>query len=189
MTERRKDHPQDFEEKVSPFSIPGHPLHTLRQENLAVEAFIEGPFLLHLEALETEDGPALRRILLEDVETLGQVERHYRRIEKLLLPFLERVGQIAPAKVMIAIHADVLRMIRDLQDDLKRPDSEPNGIRAFAAFLIRDIQIIMRQEREAYADQAQRLINDADWDEIARASDPFGYCMIEPPITWSPEKR
>lgn len=175
-------------EKVDPYTIAGHPLHTMRQENLAVEAFMAGPFQIHLEALDTEDGPELRKLLLEDVNKLAQVESHYRRIEVLLLPFLEQIGQIAPVKVMISIHGDVLRMIRDLRDDLQMEDSEPNGIRAFAAFLIRDIQIIIRQEREAYSELARTLVSEADWGRIARASDAFGYCMIDLPVFWTPEE-
>lgn len=170
--------------RLDPFEIPGHPLHTMRRENLAVKAFMEGPFQEHLDALSTEDGPELRKILLEDIEKLSQIESHYRRIEVLLLPFLERIGQIAPVKVMLAIHGDVLRMIRDLRDDLQQGDSEVNGIKAFAAFLIRDIEIIIRQEREAYADQAQMLVTEADWIDIARKSDQFGYCLIDPPVPW-----
>lgn len=188
---QRKEAPQQTAAeavKISPFSIPGHPLHTLRQENLAVETFIEGIFLNHLEKLGSCDGPELRQELLQDVKTLSEVERHYKRIEVLLLPFLEELGQIAPAKIMTAIHADVLRMIRDLRDDLLLSDSEPNGIRAFAAFLIRDIQIIMRQERDAYTDLAQLIISGTEWEEIANASGPFGYCMIAPPPAWPPEK-
>ncbi len=189
MNENAGDHQDTTNKKaqVSPFSIPGHPLHTMRQENMAIEAFINGQFQTHLEALDTEDGPELRKILLDDVSYLAQVERHYRRIEVLLLPFLERIGQIAPTKVLIAIHSDVLRMLRDLRDDLQLSDSEPSGINAFAAFLIRDIQIIMRQERESYAEQAQLLVSETEWGEIARASDPFGYCMIDPPVFWTPE--
>lgn len=170
----------------NPFTIPGHPLHTMRLENLAVEAFISGPFLTHLEALDGDDGPELRKILIEDVELLAQVERHYKRIESLIMPCFEKAGQLAPVRVMIAIHNDVMRMIRDLRDDLLMADAEPNGIRAFATFLIRDIEIIIRQEREAYALQAQSLICQEEWGEIAKASEPFGYCMIDPPPPWAP---
>lgn len=173
---------------IDPLDIPGHPLHTLRQENLAVEAFLTGPFQEHLDALAARDDAAARAQLLADVDRLAEIEKHYRKIEVLLLPFLERIGQIAPVKVMLAIHQDVYRMIRDLRDDLKYTESEPNGIRAFAAFLIRDIQIIIRQEREAYAEQAKVMISEKEWGEIAIASEAFGYCMIGPPAHWQPEE-
>lgn len=186
--EQPKDPGQEERFSSGPYAIPGHPLHTLRQENLALEAFIDGPFQAHLDALQQQDGPEIRKQLLEDVAALQQIESHYRRIEELLLPYLERMGQLAPVKVMIAIHNDVLRMIRDLRDDLLLSDSESNGIHAFAAFLIQDIRIIIRQEREAYAEQAQKIISEREWGEIANLSAAYGYCMIPPPPRWSPEQ-
>ncbi len=120
-----------------PFEIPGHPLHTLRQENLAIEAFLAKGFLSRIEALRQEDSPALRSRLLEDVALLMQVERHYRRIEALMLPILESHGHVAASRVLSCIQRDILRMLRDLRDDLQRPDSAPQELIDFTAFLVR----------------------------------------------------
>lgn len=169
---------------ADPFEIPGHPLNTLRRENLAVESFIENSFLQHINALETQDSPELRAVILDDVRQLAQIERHYSKIRDLMLPHLERIGFVAASKVMQNIQQDVLRMIRDLRDDLLMKDSDANGIKAFAAFLLRDIQIIIRQERESYADQAKMHLTEEQLVVIAQAFRSYGFCMIDDPQQW-----
>lgn len=171
------------------YLIPGHPLQNLARENRAVEAFLAETLKPHLEALEGENSPEIRGILRDDVIHLAQIERHYNKINKLIMPHIVAYAGVAPQRVMMGIQEDVLRMIRDLQDDLETADPEPNGLRAFAAFLIRDIEIIIRQEREAYAQEASRLISDVQWREIAKGENAFGYCMIEPLNVWPPEEE
>ena len=167
-----------------PFEIPGHPLHTLRQENLAIEAFLAKGFLSRIEALRQEDSPALRSRLLEDVALLMQVERHYRRIEALMLPILESHGHVAASRVLSCIQRDILRMLRDLRDDLQRPDSAPQELIDFTAFLVRDIHMLIRQEREVYTAPARSLVTEAQWREVARQGAAFGYCLIDAPPAW-----
>ncbi len=172
-----------------PLITPGHPLHTLRAENLAIEGFLAGVFKAHLEMLDTDDSPELRQLLIDDINQLAMVEAHYNRINDLLMPHIVAVAGVAPKMVLLSIQQDVLRMIRALSDDLKRPDSEAKGIRAFTAFLIRDIEIIIRQERESYAQEARKIITDAQWREIYKAEKAYGYCMIEPPVEWESEQQ
>lgn len=175
---------QDADYKDRLYSVPGHPLQTLAKENRAIETFLKDTLMPHLDDLEGDNSPRMRQRLLEDIDYLAQIERHYKRINNLIMPYVVTVAGIAPQRVMLGIQDDVLRMIRDLHDDLLTPDSEPNGLRAFAAFLIRDIEIIIRQEREAYAQEASRLISDAQWQDIAKAEKVYAYCMIEDPEVW-----
>ncbi len=172
-----------------PYLIPGHPLQNLARENRAIEAFLAETLKPHLEALEGENSPEIRGILLDDVIHLAQIERHYTKINKLIMPHIVAYAGVAPQRVILGIQEDVLRMIRDLKDSLETADPEPNGLRAFAAFLIRDIEIIIRQEREAYAQEASRLISDAQWREIAKGQNSYGYCMIEPLGVWPPDEE
>lgn len=170
------------------YSIPGHPLQNLARENRAVEDFLRERLKPRLNALEGENSIEIRQMLLNDVIQLSQMERHYKKISDLIMPIVAVHAGVAPLRVMRGIQEDVLRMIRDLRDDLQTEDPEPNGLRAFAAFLIRDIEIIIRQEREAYALEASQLISDEQWREIARAERSYGYCMIDTPEVWPTEE-
>lgn len=175
---------KDDDLEQDPFEIPGHPLHTLRQENLAIEAFLADGFFSRMQTLGQEDSPSLRENLLEDVARLMQIERHYGRIETLMLPILENHGHVAASRVLSSIQRDILRMLRALRDDLQRPDSDPQGIIDFTAFLVRDIQMLIRQEREVYTAPARNLVSEAQWREVAEKGAAFGYCLIETPPPW-----
>lgn len=127
---------KDDDLEQDPFEIPGHPLHTLRQENLAIEGFLADGFFSRMQTLGQEDSPSLRETLLEDVARLMQIERHYRRIETLMLPILENHGHVAASRVLSSIQRDILRMLRPsgtiCSDQIQTPRASSTSPRSWS---------------------------------------------------------
>ena len=74
--------PQKLEE------ISGHPLHTFKLENRAIEKLMNEKIKPHLEDLKKDDRKENLATLTEDLELLWQVDKHYSRKENLVFPFM-----------------------------------------------------------------------------------------------------
>jgi DUF438 domain-containing protein len=75
--------------------VPGHPVHTLGEENRALEREIaELEKLYHDIPGDTAGKPEQDRYydLIQHFNRLMDVEKHYRRKENLVFPFLEKHG-------------------------------------------------------------------------------------------------
>ena len=105
----------------NPAEIPGHPVHTFKMENRALERHMEKSIKPVLNELKQTDSPGLRKKLLEEYTKLYEVDKHYLRKENLLFPFLEKYGITAPPKVMWGvddeIREDIKNVLAMLRDD------------------------------------------------------------------------
>ena len=77
--------------------IPGHPVHTFKLENRAVEKLIRERIRPDAERFEADDSEENQKALQKDIKELREVEKHYLRKENLLFPYLEKYG-ISSAK-------------------------------------------------------------------------------------------
>ena len=86
-----------LEIQPEPKAQPGHPLHTFLKENRAIEALIDDmePILRRFEEGEDE---ALA--LVEKINLLADVDKHYKRKEEVFFPILEKYGIMGPTQVM-----------------------------------------------------------------------------------------
>src|SRR4030042_1449115 len=90
-------------------AIPGHPLHTLTEENRALEKILTQFKGLLGRVVPGDGGVSLEKIqgeIKSALEELAQVEKHYLKKENQLFPLLESKGVSGPSKVMWAIHDD-----------------------------------------------------------------------------------
>lgn len=93
-------------EAVRPAPPPGHPVDTFRRENTALEeqvARLRGALADLAPPGAADDAPVDEARRLEcrrHLAGLMDVEKHYKRKENLLFPFLERHGITGPSTVM-----------------------------------------------------------------------------------------
>jgi len=83
----------------NPSDIPGHPIHTFKMENRALERLMDKTIKPMLAELVENDSPDLRKGIITEVIKLYEVDKHYLRKENLLFPFLERYEITGPPKV------------------------------------------------------------------------------------------
>ena len=77
--------------------IPGHPIHTFRLENKAIEKLVQEKIKPDAERFESDDSDENIEALQRDIRELREVD--ISRKENLLFPYLEKYGITAP-KVM-----------------------------------------------------------------------------------------
>jgi len=94
---------------------PGHPVHTFIAENNAVETLIsDGEALFDQLNNQSPDAPAATSVdrIYSLFRLLYDVDKHYRRKENLLFPFMEKHGITGPPKVMWGKHDQIRAQLK-----------------------------------------------------------------------------
>lgn len=178
-------------------SVPGHPLHTFRAENDAIQKLIEAeirPLFARLKAAASHtELTELLALWREKHTALSELEKHYSREENLLFPYLEKYGLSGPPSVMWSIHDDIRDQLKQVADFLadNRGELTQEQVGKFidevAEPLVDSIMdMIYRENKILYKFSADTL-TEADWQAIRDESDEIGYTLIKPQQGWEPK--
>ena len=162
-------------------TLPGHPAHTLKAENRAIEYVIHEKIYPKLEEVAKGKEPAAK--LLEDIEVLQRIDKHYLRKENLFFPYLERYGITAPPKVMWGVDDEIRAMLQEAVSLLKV--SSPAFSKKLEEALTAIEEMIFKEENILLPMMFDALTLE-EWKSIADESDDLGYCLIEKPVAWRP---
>lgn len=170
--------PQDPSEK------PGHPVHTFKQENRAIERIVEVMIRPNLRAYAegTDDRAAAK--LRQGFELLWQVDLHYKRKENLLFPYLEKYSITAPPKVMWGVDDEIRAMIKQARAALAGGDRIGFGKLAEDA-LAGVAEMIFKEENIFLPMTLEKLTQD-EWKSIYEQSPEIGFCLIGEVPEWNP---
>ncbi|MCX6573052.1 MAG: DUF438 domain-containing protein [Candidatus Aminicenantes bacterium] len=171
--------------QTAPQTEPGHPLHTLAEENRAVAALVaevrrvlDG---LKAGSVDPAAGRARMAGLLED---LAQVEKHYLKKENQLFPRLEAKGVSGPSKVMWAVHDDIRAHLKDLRRALDLGDAEL--IVRTGHWVLQEIMDMVGKEEKVLFPMALELLDAGDWARVKTGEEEIGYAWIPPAPAWPP---
>ena len=121
-----------------------------------------------------------------DLIYINEIDKHYLRKENLLFPYLEKYGIYGPAKVMWGKDDEVRYYIRELLADVATiPLSE---LLKKIEIMVDSIQEMIFKEEEILLPMAEENLTQDEWYKIQAESDEFGYCFIDKPEVWIPEK-
>lgn len=181
---------ESLEAQEAPETIPGHPVHTFRAENRAVEEILEA-LRAAVEALgEGADEERLARAR-ERLQELRAYDKHYLRKENILFPYIERHGFPGPTQVMWAIHDDVRADWKALEGQLSAgPGDDFAGwcgqVKALFERLDTTIrEMIYKEERILYPAAIERL-TPQEWAEVRQQGPELGYSYVEAGDAWAP---
>lgn len=173
-----------------PEEIPGHPVHTLRAENIAC-----GPVLDDLrEALAAvKAGPTPERLetARARLRELRQFEKHYLRKENILFPFLEKKGFSGPSHVMWAIHDDIRASWKALEGVLAAPPADPAALTAQLDGTFLPLDKMMREmfykEENILYPTALEKLSAEEWLDIRKQEEGVGYAYVLAGGQWPPQ--
>jgi len=165
---------------------PGHPLHTFKIENEAVEQYINETVLKNLEKVKEEATDPQRNLLLQDFNTLWDLDKHYKRKENLIFPYLEKYGITAPPKVMWGVDDTIRDGIKEVKKMIV-DNSIPNyEISSKATEVIEKIREMIFKEHNILFPMAVDALTEHEWSAIESESDELGYCIVGPQGKWQP---
>lgn len=172
----------------NPAEIPGHPVHTFKMENRALERHMEKSIKPVLNELKQTDSPGLRKKLLEEYTKLYEVDKHYLRKENLLFPFLEKYGITAPPKVMWGVDNEIREDIKNVLAMLRDDESKAEVLVEKAEAAMGRVSEMIFKEENILFPMAMDTLNEDEWMKIARESSELGYCLYEPKKEWKPAR-
>ena len=168
------------EEKEDTTTVPGHPVHTLKAENRAIEQWISVRIRPHLEGfLNREKGMATE--LLSDLEQLKSISAHYSRKENLLFPYLEQRGITAPPKVMWGVDDEIRTHLKDFIDKVEHYDGDEQKLIKAADDTLGKVEEMIFKEENILLPMLLDVLTQAQWHSVSDQSDELGYCLIEVP--------
>ena len=175
---------------------PGHPVHTFIQENLALNLKIS-----ELESMYNSlqaDGAEKPESILDRFRTmfneLMDVDKHYRRKEYLLFPFLEKHGVTAPPKVMWAKHDETRALLKRAHDALaeakgKDPAYLKDSLVPALKSASDSVNEMIYKENQILLPMSLDLLTPDDWSDVYHQSVEIGFCLYDPVDEWKSATR
>ena len=169
---------------LADFEQPGHPVHVMKMENLAIRGALDRVERLLVNYLETKDS-TIEKGLRRQISLLDQFENHYQRKEYAMFPIMEKKGITAPPKVMWGVHDQIRDLYRDFKKALN--DGKESTLEEFQ--IARDEMLEMIQKEEnILIPMVEQVFHVDDWETIASQSPEYGYCIVKPEKEWAVKK-
>lgn len=173
---------------------PAHPVDTFKKENRELQKVVDAvdQLLAQLVYAKDEEVKPLFLKLHARFNELMDVDKHYRRKEYLLFPFLEKYGITGPPKVMWGKHDETRGKLKAAIEVV----SAPGAITAEEAHTVAEMvfkpaiqaitDMIMKEE-EILLPMSMDTLTDDDWYAVYQQTIEFGYCLYDPQEEWKPE--
>ncbi len=171
----------------NPQDIPGHPVHTFKMENRAMERFLKKQVANHLYTYQEEASDINRDELVEDMKKLLDIDKHYSRKENLIFPYLEKYGITAPPKVMWGVDDEIRQDIKNSIAALQSDDAA-EAVKKVEYAVERVNEMIFKEDNILFPMTIETLTED-EWLQIEQASAEIGFLFYEPKIKWTPKKK
>ncbi|MFD0769795.1 DUF438 domain-containing protein [Bacillus sp. CGMCC 1.60114] len=180
---------EDIHRSDKPEDQAGHPVHTFKLENKKIDKLVNFKLQLHYERFEKEDSEENVYKLIEDLNLLLDVDKHYSRKENLLFPYLEQYGIYGPTQVMWGIDDVIRNAIKDVKQALTNYNGDKKTVLDGVYFVIREVTEMIFKEENILFPMALQTLTEDEWVKIAHESDEIGYCLTGPASVWKPERK
>lgn len=177
---------EEIHRPQDPSELAGHPVYTFRQENTRLTTLIDERITQKLNQFSEQPGIELQQKLLADLDQLLTIDRHYRRKENLLFPYLEKHGITAPPQVMWGVDDEIRAMLKNARSALsawQESQSSDALINDLRAALEKTSEMIFKEENILFPMSLDELTND-EWRQIAEDSDEIGYTLIRSALSY-----
>jgi uncharacterized protein len=173
----------------------GHPVHTFRQENKALQWELDAlKKLFELLATTVDDQAVQTMVGLARVrfQALTDVEKHYLRKENLLFPYMEQHGITGPPKVMWGKHDETRALLKAAvssfdQASRVKKDEVMGLVELLWKPAAKAIEDMIYKEEEILLPMCMDALTQQEWYQIYSQSLEFGFCLFDPTTAWKPE--
>ncbi|AWB42921.1 PAS domain S-box protein [Paenibacillus sp. CAA11] len=179
---------EDIHRPSKPEEQPGHPVHTFKLENREIERLARFSLSLHKDKYVRERSEEYVYKLLEDLNLLMDVDKHYSRKENLLFPYLEKYGIFGPTKVMWGIDDGIRAMIKEAKQLLTNEPRDAEAIGALLDKIVTEVTEMIYKEENILLPMALNKLTEDEWLKIAHESEEIGYCLTAPEVEWKPDR-
>lgn len=174
-------------------SVPaGHPVDTFKRENEALQGEIAKykAFRSKIDALNDTQVAGCVLQLRTVFNNLADIDKHYKRKEYLVFPFLEKHLITGPPKVMWGKHDEVRALLKAAFEVLSSPIATvaelKSSLELALDLAIEQIEGMIMKEEEILFPMALDTLTEEEWYKIYQETPEFGYCLFDPEAEWMP---
>lgn len=170
----------------------GHPIDVMLKENAEIKTLVNQISSLIKAIIESTqlDNNSIFK-LRGFYNALFDVDKHYKRKEYLIFPFLEKYEITGPPKVMWGKHDEIRELIKGSIEILQTENIKIDEFIASSEIIllpaINQVVDMTKKEEEILFPMALDKLTDAEWYEIEKQSLEIGFCLYDPPKAWKPE--
>lgn len=173
---------------------PGHPVDTFKKENRAIEWELRAIEEL-FEEIKVASNEAQASALLSKVRihfnALADIDKHYRRKENLVFPFLEKHGITGPPTVMWGKHDETRELLKAADEALRvgqtvSPDEARTLVDLVFKPAMESIAEMIFKEENILLPMSMDALTESEWYQVYRQSMEIGYCLLDPSEDWQP---
>lgn len=168
---------KDLKDAKDPTNEPGHPIHTFKSENRAIEKLINERIKPHVISFAESNNAQSLSLLQQDIDLLSEIEIHYQKKENLLFPYLEKYGITAPPKVMWGVDDEIRALLKGVKTGLYNGEDRLTVKNRCEDAFGRITEMIFKEENILLPMMSDTLTQD-EWKQIAEESKEMGYCLI-----------
>ncbi len=179
--------------KMAKIILPGHPIDIFKKENKALVKLSDEIDVLIQEYIKKE------KVTIDDIlqlkakfNLLNDVDKHYKRKEYLVFPFLEKKGITGPPTVMWGKHDEIRIKLKNSHNALNI-DEEISGLnfKVIAELFLTPTTLAVKdmvyKENEILFPMSGDVILESEWYDIHQQTLEYGYCIVTPDVEWKPK--
>lgn len=172
-----------------PEEQPGHPIHTFILENKELDKLLQLKLQVHIDQFAKEDSDEHVYLLLEDINMLLDIDKHYSRKENLVFPYLEKYGIFGPSTNMWRIDDYIRDSIKLAKLKLINYSGDKEAVIEAVDYIINEVSGMIYREENILFPMALNNLTEDEWIKIAHESDEIGFCLTGPAAEWKPERK
>jgi uncharacterized protein len=171
----------------------GHPVDTFMKENRELEKVIASLNQLISGAKDLKDDEVKGWLIAVHglLNSLMDVDKHYKRKEYLVFPFLEKYEITGPPKVMWGKHDEIRLLIKSaIEAASLREQVTPSEAVSLADFLIapaiKGVDDMIAKEEQILFPMCLDKLTEENWISVYNQTMEYGYCLYDPQVEWKP---
>ncbi len=161
--------------------LPGHPVHTYREENKTLRKLIRSIKKEARKAVKRQNTDSFLKVFNE----LKKIEIHFQRKENQLFPFLETVNFTGPSRVMWGKQDEIRDMLKELDTSITSKDL--SHLKQQVRKLTRALTGMIFMEEKILFPTSLRKLPERAWIDIRKGENEIGYAWIKPGNLWDPD--
>lgn len=171
----------------------GHPVDTFKKENSAIRLQIKDFYALveAVKGISDNQVPGYLMQLRTILNNFWDIDKHYKRKEYLLFPYLEKHHITGPPKVLWGKHdetrAQLKASVEVLKAGISTADAFRDALTSTIAPAVEMIEGMIMKEEEILFPMSMDVLSDEEWYKVYQETPEFGYTLIDPEDEWRPE--
>lgn len=168
------------------FSLPGHPVHTIKLENMVLKSLINDALLPDLQKYEA--GQDRLDKIRQELSDLATIDKHYRRKETSLFPLMNKYGITAPPEVMWGVDDDIRGLIKKALKIANAEKIDRDKLAEAIKKASHEVLEMIFKEENIMIPMIDEIADQADWYNVKREEEQIGYTLIRKPMNWKPKE-